>query len=63
MKAEERRLFEEPSHTRKDNVAIDLTGIGWDSMDWIHLPQAMEKWKALVNIRWTVGFHKMRWIS
>jgi hypothetical protein len=28
MKAEETRLFEVQSHTRKDNVTIDLTGIG-----------------------------------
>lgn len=27
------RLFEEQSLTRKDNVAIDPTGIGSDSMD------------------------------
>jgi hypothetical protein len=27
-KAEETRLFEEHSLTRKDNVATDLTGIG-----------------------------------
>jgi hypothetical protein len=32
-KAEETKLFEEQSLTRKDNVAIDPTGKGSDSMD------------------------------
>jgi len=60
---EKTRLFEEHSLTKKDNVSIYLTGIGSDSMDSIHLSRAKDKWRVLVNIRWTFGFHKMRWIS
>jgi hypothetical protein len=29
---------------------IDLREIGWDDVDWIHLSQGREKWRALVNM-------------
>jgi hypothetical protein len=32
-----------------DNIKIDLTEIGWDSMDWIDLAQDRDQWRALVN--------------
>jgi len=28
---------------------MDLKQVGWDSVDWIHLPRDMDKWRALVN--------------
>jgi hypothetical protein len=31
------------------NIEIDLRGIGWDGMDWIHLAQDRDQWRALVN--------------
>jgi hypothetical protein len=33
----------------EDNIKTDLTGIGSGGMDWIHLDQNMDQWKALVN--------------
>jgi len=27
-----------------------LRGLGWESMDWIHLAQDRDKWWSLVNI-------------
>jgi hypothetical protein len=28
---------------------MDLTGIGWDGVDWIELAQDRDQWRALVN--------------
>jgi hypothetical protein len=28
---------------------MDLSEIGWGGMDWIHLAQDRDQWKALVN--------------
>jgi hypothetical protein len=32
-----------------DNIKIDLRGIRWDNMDWIHLAQDRDQWRALVK--------------
>jgi hypothetical protein len=32
-----------------NNIKVDLTGIGWDGMDWIDLAQDRDQWRALVN--------------
>jgi hypothetical protein len=32
-----------------DNIKMDLREIGWDGMDWIHLAQNRNQWRALVN--------------
>jgi hypothetical protein len=32
-----------------DNIEMDLRDIGWDGMDWIHLAQDKDQWRALVN--------------
>jgi hypothetical protein len=32
-----------------DNIKIYLREIGWNGMDWIHLAQDRDKWRALVN--------------
>jgi hypothetical protein len=29
---------------------MDLTEIGWESVDWIHLGQDMEEWWAFVQM-------------
>jgi hypothetical protein len=31
-------------------------------MDWMKLAQDRDRWRALVNAKWTSGFHKMRGI-
>jgi hypothetical protein len=35
--------------TRVDNIKMDLSEIGWGGMDWIHLAQQRDQWRALVN--------------
>jgi hypothetical protein len=33
----------------EDNIKIDLRGIGFGDVDWIHLAQDRDRWRALVN--------------
>jgi hypothetical protein len=33
----------------EDNIKINLREIGWGGMDWIHLAQDRDQWRALVN--------------
>jgi hypothetical protein len=32
-----------------DNIKTDLGEIGWVGVEWIHLAQDRDPWKALVN--------------
>jgi hypothetical protein len=47
-KPEEKRLGR-PRRRWVDNIKIDLREIGWDGVDWIHLAQDRDEWRALVN--------------
>jgi hypothetical protein len=31
------------------NIKMDLREIGWDGVDWIHMAQDRDQWRALVN--------------
>jgi hypothetical protein len=33
----------------KDNIKMDLREIGSEDVDWIHLAQATDQWRALLN--------------
>jgi hypothetical protein len=33
-----------------DNIRMDLTGIGWEHGDWIHLTSDRDQWWALVSV-------------
>jgi hypothetical protein len=33
----------------KDNIKMNLRKIGMEGIDWIHLPQDSNLWRALVN--------------
>jgi len=33
----------------KENIKMELTETGYDNVDWIHLAQDREQWRALVN--------------
>jgi hypothetical protein len=43
-------------HRWVDNIKIDLRDIGWDGMDWIHLAQDRDQWRALVNTVMNIRF-------
>jgi hypothetical protein len=32
-----------------DNIKMYLRKIGWDGVDWIHMGQDRDQWRALVN--------------
>jgi hypothetical protein len=48
-KLEGNRPLGRPRRRWEDNIKRDLREIGWGCMDWIHLPQNRDQWKALVN--------------
>jgi hypothetical protein len=48
-KPEEERPLGRPRRRWEDNVKRDLREIGWNGMDWIHLAQGTDQWRALVN--------------
>jgi hypothetical protein len=33
----------------EDNIRTDLKEIGWESVEWIHLAQDRDQWRAVVN--------------
>jgi hypothetical protein len=39
-----------PRHSWVDNIKIDLGEIEWDGVDWIHMAQDRDQWRALVNM-------------
>jgi hypothetical protein len=38
-----------PRRRWKDNIKMDLWEIGFGDVDWIHLAQDRDRWRALVN--------------
>jgi hypothetical protein len=38
-----------PRRRWMDNIKIDLREIGRNGMDWIHVAQDRDQWRALVN--------------
>jgi hypothetical protein len=34
---------------RKDNIRMDIMKVGWEGLEWIHLAQDRDHWRALVN--------------
>jgi hypothetical protein len=48
-KPEEKKPLGGPRRKWVDNVKINLTGIGRNSMDWIDLAEDRDQWRALVN--------------
>jgi hypothetical protein len=49
-KPERKRSIGRPRLTQGNNITIDLKGIGYDDVDWIHLAQDIDQWRILVNM-------------
>jgi hypothetical protein len=46
---EGRRPLVRPRHRWEDNIEMDLREIGFGDVDWIHLVQVRDTWRAVVN--------------
>jgi hypothetical protein len=46
---EGRRPLGRPRRGWEDNIKTDLREIGFEDVDWIHLAQDRDTWRALVN--------------
>jgi hypothetical protein len=46
---EGRRPLGRPRRRWEDNIKMDLRKIGFGDVDWIHLAQDRDRWRALVN--------------
>jgi hypothetical protein len=49
-KPEGKRPLRRNKHRWEDNIRMDLMEIGWKGVDWIHLAQDRDQWKAFVNM-------------
>jgi hypothetical protein len=38
-----------PRHRWEDGIRMDLREIGWGGVEWIHLAQHRDRWRAVVN--------------
>jgi hypothetical protein len=38
-----------PRRRWKDNIRMDMREVGWEGMDWMHLIQDRDQWRAVVN--------------
>jgi hypothetical protein len=50
VKLEGKRRRGSSSCRWEDNIRMDLRGIGWGGVDWIHLAQDRDRWRAFVNM-------------
>jgi ribosome biogenesis protein Nip4 len=46
---EGRRPLERPKSRFEDNIKMDLRETGFGDVNWIHLTQDRDRWRALVN--------------
>jgi sorting nexin-29 len=48
-KPEGKRLLERPRRRWEDGIKMDLREIGWGGVEWIHLAEDRDRWRAVVN--------------
>jgi hypothetical protein len=48
-KPEGKRPLDRPRSRRRDGIKMDLREIGWGGVEWIHLAQDRDRWRAVVN--------------
>jgi hypothetical protein len=46
---EGKRSLGRPRRRWEDNIRMDLMEIRWERVDWMHLVQDMDRWRAVVN--------------
>jgi hypothetical protein len=45
----------------EDNIKMDLREIGWEGVDWLHLAQDRDQWRAVVSF--IKGGEFLDWLS
>jgi hypothetical protein len=48
-KAEGKRQLGRPRRRWENGIKMDLREIGWGCVEWIHLAQDRDRWRAVVN--------------
>jgi hypothetical protein len=48
-KPEGKRPLERPRRRRDYGIKMDLRETGWGCVEWIHLAQDRDRWRAVVN--------------
>jgi hypothetical protein len=48
-KPEGKGPLERPRRRWEDGIKMDLSEIGWGGVEWIHLAQDRDRWRAVVN--------------
>jgi len=48
-KSEQKRPLGRPRRRWEDNIRMHLKEIGWECVEWFHLAQDMDQWRALLN--------------
>jgi hypothetical protein len=48
-KTEGKRILGRPRRRWEDNIGVDLGEIVWEHVDWFHVAQDRDHWRALVN--------------
>jgi hypothetical protein len=48
-KSEGKRPLGKPRRRWEDNIRMYYREIGWEGVDWIHMAQVRDQWRALVN--------------
>jgi hypothetical protein len=46
---EGRRPLERPRHRLEENITMDFREIGSEGVDWMHLVQDRDQWRAVMN--------------
>jgi hypothetical protein len=49
-KPEGKRPLGRPRRRWEDNIRMSLREVGWEGIDWVHLTQCRDQWRALVNM-------------
>jgi hypothetical protein len=45
-----KRLFGRPRPRWEDNISMNLKEVGWEGVNWMHLSQDENQWRAIMNI-------------
>jgi hypothetical protein len=51
-----KRPLVRPRRRWEDGIKVDLRDIGWGGVEWIHLAQDRDRWRAVVNAVMNVLF-------